>query len=115
MLTILCLLIAAELFVSPRCWCRSFCPGGALYGLLGSRRGLRVNLAPKLCTNCGLCDPVCEMGLDVIAESRGIECDNCGVCIRHCPEKALAFTFSLPPVRSSPGSATAAPVSAAES
>jgi ferredoxin-type protein NapH len=95
MLTLTCSLVAFEVFISPRWWCRTMCPGGALYGLIGSRRALRVQLVPGRCTNCRLCEPVCEAGLDPITESAGIECDNCGVCIRHCPEQALAFALGL--------------------
>lgn len=85
-----------ELFVSPRWWCRTMCPGGALYGLLGWPRLLRVKLDPNRCTGCGECVPVCEAGLHPVQESSGIECDNCGECIRHCPDRALCYAVSVP-------------------
>lgn len=95
MLSIIGLIVVFEVFVSPRWWCRSMCPGGALYGLLGWRRALRVTCDMDLCTPCGKCDPVCEAGIHPATDSRGLECDNCGVCIRHCPEGALGFSLSL--------------------
>ncbi len=91
MLTIVCAIVAFEVTVSPRWWCRTMCPGGALYALLGARRVLRVELLQDACSNCGLCHPACEAGLNVLKESGGIECDNCAACLRHCPDKALAF------------------------
>lgn len=89
-----------ELLVSPRWWCRTMCPGGALYGLIGWPRLLRVKLDSDRCTNCGECEPACQPGLDPVLQCSGIECDNCGACIRRCPEKALAFGLGLPRVRS---------------
>jgi len=93
---LLLLIVAFEVSVSPRWWCRTMCPGGALYGLLGWPRLLRVRLDADRCTRCRECEPVCEEGLNPVLESYGMECDNCGVCIRHCPEKALLFTLGLP-------------------
>jgi ferredoxin-type protein NapH len=96
MLTLTGLIIVVEVCVSPRWWCRTMCPGGALYGLLGWSRLLRVKLDPARCTACDVCAPVCEPGIDPVTESDGIECDNCGVCIRRCPDAALYYTIGLP-------------------
>ncbi|MFQ5429525.1 MAG: 4Fe-4S binding protein [Phycisphaerae bacterium] len=96
MLVLLGLIIAFELFVSPRWWCRAMCPGGALYGLLGVRRIVRVKLQAGACTGCQACLPVCEAGINPITESESIECDNCGVCIRHCGDGALHFALGMP-------------------
>ncbi len=96
MLVLLALIIAFELLVSPRWWCRTMCPGGALYGLIGWMRPVRIKLRTDLCTGCADCFPICEEGLNPITQSSSIECDNCGVCIRHCPEDALYYTISLP-------------------
>ncbi|NOX58333.1 MAG: 4Fe-4S binding protein [Planctomycetes bacterium] len=98
MLVILGAIVLFELFVSPRWWCRTMCPGGALYGLLGWARPVRVKLKSDLCTGCMECVPVCEAGINPITESESIECDNCGVCLRHCGDKALVFTIGLPVV-----------------
>jgi len=96
MLVILGLMVAFELFVSPRWWCRTMCPGGALYGLLGWARPVRVRLKRDLCTGCADCIPVCEAGINPITQSSSIECDNCGVCLRYCNTQALVFTIGLP-------------------
>jgi ferredoxin-type protein NapH len=96
MLVLLGGIIVFELAVSPRWWCRTMCPGGALYSVLGWSRLLRVKLTPKRCTACRECEPVCPMGLNPVREAVGIECDNCFLCLRHCPEEALSISFGLP-------------------
>ncbi len=95
-LTVLGIIVVFELIISPRWWCRTMCPGGALYGLIGWPRLLRVKLDASRCNGCGKCEPACEPGLDPVTQSRGIECDNCGACIRRCPEKALGFGVGFP-------------------
>ncbi len=96
MIILLGIAVAFEVFVSPRWWCRSVCPGGALYGILGWARPVRVTLARDACTGCRACIPVCEAGIDPITESSSIECDNCAVCLGHCEPGALKFTIAPP-------------------
>ena len=98
-LVLIGLIVAFELMVSPRWWCRTMCPGGALYGLIGWPRLLRVKLRAGRCTNCRHCESVCEPGLDPALDSYGIECDNCGECVKACPQRALHFSVGLPIVR----------------
>lgn len=98
MLILLGVIVAFEVFVSPRWWCRTICPGGALYGLIGWARPVRVKLKEDLCTGCRACIPVCEAGINPITQSNSIECDNCGVCLRHCGHGALVYTIGLPAV-----------------
>ena len=99
MLILLGSIVAVDVLISPRWWCRTMCPGGALYGLLGWPRLLRVKLNAERCTMCRECEPACQPGLDPVRQSYGIECDNCGECVRVCPERALRFTVGLPAVR----------------
>jgi len=96
MVVLLVVMVAFEVLVSPRWWCRTMCPGGALYGLLGYLRPVRVKLKQESCTGCKACIPVCEAGINPITQSESIECDNCGVCLRHCDVDALVFTIGLP-------------------
>lgn len=78
-----------EIGFGPRLWCRSLCPGGALYALLGRKRLVRVERKPSACTACGQCVVVCEMGLSPMTDEIGGECDNCGKCVADCPDDAL--------------------------
>jgi len=96
MVLLLGIIVAVEVFVSPRWWCRTICPGGALYGLIGWARPVRVRLKREACTFCRACIPCCEAGINPITESSSIECDNCGVCIDYCGEGALKFEVGLP-------------------
>jgi len=96
MVVLLVVMVAFEVLVSPRWWCRTMCPGGALYGLLGYLRPVRVRLKQEACTGCKECIPVCEAGINPITQSESIECDNCGVCLRHCGDNALVFAIGVP-------------------
>ncbi len=88
-------IILFEFFFAPRCWCRSFCPGGALYSLLGRLRLLRVSTDKAHCSKdeekCSVCYDSCSMGLFPAGDDNLTECDNCGKCIADCPEKALGY------------------------
>lgn len=80
-----------ELLISRRWWCKSICPGGALYSLLGATRPIRVERNAKACTACGACNAICPMALRPMQDQMGIDCDNCGLCISHCGDKALDY------------------------
>ncbi len=108
-------LLALELFVAPRFWCATLCPGGALYALLGRFRPVRLRRNIDTCTRCGDCDAVCPMALHPMTDRTGMECDNCGICVDACPPRSLVLRLSLssdgfrpkapaaPPPPSSPG------------
>jgi len=82
-----------ELGFGPRLWCRSLCPGGAVYTLLGRRRVVNVERTPENCTQCGSCVLACEMGLSPMTDRIGGECDNCGKCVADCPDDALHYVL----------------------
>ena len=94
--TVLVILLFIELTLSERAWCRYFCPGGALWSLLGSGRLVRVKYDPGLCDDCGKCNLVCEFGLNPMKGEMGMECDNCGRCVAECDPRALRFGIHLP-------------------
>ncbi len=95
-MSLLLLAIAAiEVTVSKRWWCRYLCPGGALYGLLGWLRPLRVQLDLAKCTSCGACNQVCHLGLRPMHDEMGPECDNCGLCISSCGDDAIAYALDV--------------------
>ena len=80
--------------VVPRVFCRSLCPIGAMYALLGRWSPLRIRVHPdeagrKLCKQCSI---HCPMGIDVMADHvlaghvsvSDPECTRCGTCLDVC-------------------------------
>lgn len=90
-----------EVLFGARLWCRSLCPGGAVYSLLGRFRLLRVVRDSAHCTMCGECVVACDMGLNPMIDKTGMECDNCGLCIASCNDDALHMRFATKDVTSS--------------
>ena len=88
-------LILLEIFVAPRFFCQSICPGGAIYSLLGRFRLLRVRRKIAGCDLCGICNQRCPRGLLPMNDATGMECDNCGLCVDVCPTRAMTFRVSL--------------------
>lgn len=90
-------LVALELFYDTKFWCRRFCPVGALYGLLGRWRGLKIRVDAVQCTSCENCRKACTMGVNPGSEglSELLFCTNCGDCIDACAVKAVGYTWGL--------------------
>jgi len=75
-----------------RFYCRYFCPLGGLLSFIGHKRKLKVRQESKKCTQCGICEKVCPMGLPVNrGGSYSPYCWNCGECVDYCPTGALSF------------------------
>lgn len=89
------LLVLIEAAAAPGVWCRSLCPGGALYSLVGRWRVLRVTRKAAACIDCELCDRACPMGLKPMTDKTGMECDNCAACLDSCPTDALSLKVSV--------------------
>ena len=89
---VLLLFVLALELVTRRCYCRYFCPLGALLALVGRGRRLLILRAKSRCTGCGRCDQSCPMGLlPSQGESVSAYCWNCGECIDACSHQALGF------------------------
>lgn len=79
--------------LSSRPFCRIMCPLGAAYGLTAKIALTGFKVDKNTCVNCGLCDKVCPVGLDVRKEIGGMECIACGDCIRKCPKNSISRKF----------------------
>lgn len=85
---------ALDTFVSRAGFCRSVCPGGALFGLLAVASPIRVKRDAQLCTECTVCDVVCNLGQQPMTDSLDSGCERCGKCVSVCPTGALAMRFA---------------------
>lgn len=91
-------ILLAEILVARRVWCRSLCPLGGFYSLLGHYSPLRVGFAKERCTHCNDCIAVCPVE-EVLAPSleHGVpqvkagDCTRCMACLDACPAKALTI------------------------
>lgn len=84
-----------------RKWCSTFCPLGALIGLLsGFNKTVRpvINTTACLTANpgfsCLACKQICPEGIDLHEPHAGLangDCTKCGDCLDVCPAKAITF------------------------
>ena len=83
--------------LSPRFWCRTLCPSGALLALFSRNPMIRRHVSED-CTDCGKCVKACPMnaiGPDEPGLTRHEECLLCRTCERVCPENAVSFPFRM--------------------
>jgi ferredoxin-type protein NapH len=86
-----------DTFVSRAGFCRSLCPGGAMFSVMGSLSPLRVRRDVPKCTDCTVCDVVCNLGQRPMSDKLDSGCERCGKCIASCPTKALSWGLAAPP------------------
>jgi ferredoxin len=95
---ILCAALFAANYKFPRFWCRSFCPLGALLGLI-SRIGFFRRQVNNDCTSCMKCVHACPTG-SILDEPRQYlpgECIYCTTCTTICPVHAISFGLAFDP------------------
>ena len=77
--------------VYDRFFCKYLCPAGAFYGLIGKVSPYAVRVNQDQCLQCGLCNNVCPMNVEVMDSKNGkvtdMECINCNECVNACPLK----------------------------
>lgn len=93
-------ILVVEIFFARRIWCRSLCPVGGFYSLLGRFSPVRVGFTPHLCTYCGDCTHICPveevLEAPLTDNKRQVadgDCTRCGDCIDICPTKALSINL----------------------
>ena len=97
----------AELFVSRRVWCRSLCPLGGLFQVLGRAGQVNVHINHDACVHCGRCEEACLADPVILAPAlsgddvivRAGDCMACGACVDTCPARALSFSLGRLPAR----------------
>ncbi|SFQ50741.1 4Fe-4S binding domain-containing protein [Lachnospiraceae bacterium XBB1006] len=73
----------------PRPFCRYICPLGAFYGLFHKVSIAQLTIDKKQCIDCGKCEQVCPMQVEIRKEIRTPECIQCGACKEICPVGAI--------------------------
>jgi ferredoxin-type protein NapH len=93
-------LLALELILPRRLWCRSLCPVGSFLVLLRTPWTLRVAWKSGTCLGVGrplpTCVTCCPWSLDPRELGTYDGCTNCGRCIEQCPsepEGSLSYRF----------------------
>lgn len=87
-----------DTFVSRAGFCRSLCPGGAMFSVLGNASPLRVVNDRAKCTDCTACDVVCNLGQSPMTNQLDGGCERCGRCVSSCPTGALSWQLKAPPL-----------------
>ena len=101
----LLLLILGSAALIPRSFCRYLCPLGAFYGLFHRFSLYRLAVDRDRCVDCGRCEAVCPMAVEVPAHCDSPECIRCGGCVRACPAGALRAGFLRDPAPGGHGEA----------
>lgn len=83
----------AYVFKDNRAFCKYVCPITAFLKPASYFALLRIKPNKELCTNCGACEKVCPMNVEILNDKRsrnnGTECILCFECSKVCPQKAL--------------------------
>lgn len=101
---IVLLVLFVEVFFYRRLWCRSICPSGATFGLLGKVSLIRIQADKSKCDKCGSCVPECHVPetLKPVFEKGGqkiflmsTDCTMCGKCIDVCNRDVFSYNHRL--------------------
>ncbi|MCR5756304.1 MAG: 4Fe-4S binding protein [Selenomonas sp.] len=89
------IVLLMALTLGRKSWCRLLCPLGAVYGLLGIKRRLFLQVDPHKCIHCQKCLRACSMGtVPGSSNWRDVyNCTNCGDCVDACEQQALHFSL----------------------
>lgn len=84
--------------ITRRFFCRYFCPLGALLAFIGGKRRLRIYHNDEACTDCGVCQRSCPLGLNpALKEGASLYCWNCGECVEACRPGSLSLRWKAGP------------------
>lgn len=91
-------IVLVELFWGHRVWCRSICPLGGFYEVVGKVGQVNVHIDHDACIQCGKCKKACLCDPEILNAAvagedsivRAGDCMLCGKCVEACPKRALS-------------------------
>jgi len=84
-------IILSILFYRP--FCKWICPLGAFYSFFNKYSLYQMNVNKNKCIDCGKCEKVCKMDVDIRKNSCHSECIRCNDCVKACPTKAISTSM----------------------
>ncbi len=92
-------LVGRRGFCHTACWMAPFMMAGRWLRNRLPWPALRLRSNPAACSDCLTCSRGCPMSLDVngmvkVGRMENSECILCGMCVDHCPAKAIRYSFS---------------------
>ena len=75
-----------------------YCPLGTILALLGRVAGQEIVTNQTKCIQCGKCNEVCPMSIDIKSNAKkgeavkNLRCVGCGHCVDVCPSQTLDYT-----------------------
>jgi ferredoxin len=81
--------------ITPRLWCRSFCPLGGLLAVLSKFSLFKFSFTES-CIQCNMCEKICPTNAidDTNMTIDSAECIACLDCLYECPHKSIAYTIT---------------------
>lgn len=91
-------IVIVELFWGHRVWCRSICPLGGFYEVLGKVGVVNIHCDESVCIHCDKCKEACLASPEILdpalsGEKASVvagDCMLCAKCVDICPTQALS-------------------------
>ncbi len=92
--------LTVDALLAPGFFCHNLCPQGFLLEQVGRLSLLRLNKdrTGDCPPTCHACEQACPYALSPREETHRPACDNCGSCVRVCPQRKLSRKLVLPVV-----------------
>lgn len=88
---LLAIILGLAMFIR-RPFCRWGCPLGAFYGPFNKISIYRLELDKETCIDCGKCNKVCPVSIEVTKDIHSAECLLCLDCKAVCPKGCISFS-----------------------
>jgi ferredoxin-type protein NapH len=82
---------AVLMVFSMRPFCRTTCPLGAVLGLFNRVSVFRLHADRAACIDCGRCEQVCPVGVNVLETPNSPDCIRCLHCVQACEQSCVTY------------------------